>query len=163
MKQMFTPLLSKSSVFFGAILLLSTGFVGSGLKAQCSVPQVTAGSANCPGNITLTASGSTGLFRWYNQPTGGTVIATTSSYTTPSLFATSTFYVEAVDHLTAPTCSSGRVAVLAVINPIASPTVSGGGTINCGSSATLTASGSTGLFRWYDSPAGGSPIGFGTS
>jgi len=153
--------LHKKSIL-ALLAFVSFAFVQE-LGAQCSPPNATAGTANCPGNITLTASGSTGLFRWYNQPTGGTVIATTSSYTTPNLYETTTFYVEAVDNLLAPTCSSGRVAVLALVNPLTSPTVTGGGTINCGSSATLTASGSTGLFRWYDSPSGGTPIGFGTT
>ena len=41
---------------------------------------------------TLNASGSTD-YKWYNVPTGGTVLTTGTSYTTPSLTGNTTYYV----------------------------------------------------------------------
>ncbi len=51
-------------------------------------------SAVCPGEaMTLTASGADSL-RWYSAATGGTALATGTSYTTPNLSGTATYYVE---------------------------------------------------------------------
>jgi hypothetical protein len=47
-----------------------------------------------PGSVTLTATGS-GTLRWYDSPTGGTLLATGSSYSTPVLTESTTFYLEA--------------------------------------------------------------------
>jgi hypothetical protein len=102
-------------------------------------------AANCgPGSVTLTASGAPagGTYAWYTQLTGGTAIsgATAASYTTPSLSATTTYYVSAMN---ASGCESPRTPVTATINAL--PTVSiatGGPTSFCqGGSVVLTASG----------------------
>lgn len=46
-----------------------------------------------PGSVTLNATGS-GQLSWYTQPTGGTAAGTGTTYTTPSLSTTTTYYVE---------------------------------------------------------------------
>ncbi|WP_158642532.1 immunoglobulin domain-containing protein, partial [Chitinophaga japonensis] len=55
-------------------------------------PQVAVG-----GTVTLTAANrlSGATYRWYSTPMGGTPLATTASFTTPSLSRTTTYYVEA--------------------------------------------------------------------
>ncbi len=49
-------------------------------------------SAVSPNSITLTATGNT--INWYNQQTGGTLLGTGPSYTTPILTNTTTYWVE---------------------------------------------------------------------
>jgi PKD repeat protein len=149
-----------ASKFLQLTLILCLGFF-QGMYSQCAIPSVQAGSSNCPGTVTLTAGGSTGIFRWYEQPSGGSVLATTANYTTPTLYGPKTFYVEAVDHATSPTCSSGRVAVVAQVAQLSSPVASGGGTVTCGGSASLTASGSSGFYKWYNSS--GNQVGSGSA
>lgn len=62
-------------------------------------PQVltTTPGARCgPGTVTLQATGSTGTtLSWYNAATGGSLVGTGSPFTTPSLTATTTYYVSA--------------------------------------------------------------------
>lgn len=58
-----------------------------------SAPLVTNGSTCTTGPVTLTAIGS-GTVRWYDQLTGGNLLATGNSYTTPSITSTQTYYVE---------------------------------------------------------------------
>ncbi|MEW6469766.1 MAG: M4 family metallopeptidase [Bacteroidota bacterium] len=55
----------------------------------------TTGAVSCtsPASVTLSATG-TGTLEWFTQPTGGTSINTGTTYTTPSLSATTTYYVE---------------------------------------------------------------------
>jgi Zn-dependent metalloprotease len=51
------------------------------------------GTSTCnPASVTLNASGS-GTLNWYTQPAGGTSIATGTTYTTPVLSSTTTYYV----------------------------------------------------------------------
>lgn len=52
-----------------------------------------AGTATCnPASVTLNAAGS-GTLNWYSQPSGGNAVATGSSFTTPVLSSTTTYYV----------------------------------------------------------------------
>ncbi|RZL07162.1 MAG: VCBS repeat-containing protein, partial [Hymenobacter sp.] len=64
-------------------------------------PAVTSASRCGAGTVTLQASGAVtgGSYRWYTVATGGTALsgATGSSYTTPTLYGTTTYYVSAVD------------------------------------------------------------------
>ncbi|MCU0420690.1 MAG: gliding motility-associated C-terminal domain-containing protein [Cyclobacteriaceae bacterium] len=117
------------------------------------------GSANCgPGALTLTASGGTaGQYRWYTVPTGGTAITgqTNATYTTPSISTTTTYYV-AINN---GTCESNRTAVVATINTLPSPPTATGATSCAPASVTLSAVGGTsGQYRWYTTPTGGTPL-----
>lgn len=71
------------------------------------------------GTAVLSATGSAGTvsYNWYSAAMGGTPIetVTTSDWTTPSISATTTFYVTAFDG----TCeTSVRVPVVATVNPV---------------------------------------------
>ena len=65
-----------------------------------SVPTTTPGSRCEAGTVTLSATaGSPGTFRWYTAPTGGILLqtnssVTTTSFTTPAIPSTTTYYVE---------------------------------------------------------------------
>ena len=85
---------------------------------------ITTGASGCsPSTIILNASGGTsGQYRWYTVATGGTAITgqTNSSYTTPSL-TTSTTYFVSIDN---GTCESARTSVIATITgPCVQPPV----------------------------------------
>jgi len=118
------------------------------------------GASNCgPGQIVLTASGgSAGQYRWYTVSSGGTADGsqTNSSYTTPSITTTTTYYVSIHNG----TCESARTPVTATIltlPPLPSVTASQG----CSPSASLALSasgGAAGQYRWYTVATGGTPI-----
>lgn len=118
-----------------------------------SSPTGTGATTTCGATATLSATGSTGTFAWFTTSTGGTAVSTSPSFTTPALFVTTTYYVEATSGI----CSSPRVPVVVTIPSIASPTASGSSMI-CGSTTTLTASGSSGSYAWYTAPTGGTAI-----
>jgi PKD repeat protein len=120
----------------------------------------TAPSSRCDaGTVTLGASANAGTLNWYGVPTGGTILATGSSFTTPSISSSTTYYVEAVNG----SCSSARSAVLATINN--SPTITSTipTTICSGETFTISATASAGTLAWYNLPTGGIVQGTGTS
>jgi hypothetical protein len=81
----------------------------------------TNGSACGTSIVTLSATGSAGTtLNWYDAATGGTLVGTGSTFFTPVLSATTTYYVEAAF---GTTCSSARTAVTATINSSASSQV----------------------------------------
>jgi gliding motility-associated-like protein len=107
----------------------------------------------CPGSVaTLTATSSVGgTFQWYTAATGGTLLSSDVTYTTPALTANAIYYVQTTES----GCASARTAVnVTVLDPVPAPTVPA--TDVClGSSATLTASGSPDSYEWYDAATGG--------
>ncbi len=76
-------------------------------------------AARCgAGTLTLTATTSIGDINWFSSSTGGVSLYTGTSFTTPSISSTTTYYAEAVND----SCvSATRTAVVATINnsPIA--------------------------------------------
>lgn len=93
----------------------------------------------------ITASGSTGTYQWYDAPTGGNFLANGATYNTPAITGKTTFYVET----TVNGCPSTRSAV--TVTPYA--VFATGGTTCPGSSVVLTAGGA-GSYIWYDAPGG---------
>jgi uncharacterized delta-60 repeat protein/gliding motility-associated-like protein len=118
-------------------------------------PSVTNASTCTTEGVTLTASGATtGQYRWYDVATGGTAIggAVSSSFITPELSETTTFYV-AINN---GSCESERTPVTATLNPSLAPPSTSDVTICAGEAAVLTATGGIdGQFRWYDIAIGG--------
>ncbi len=124
-----------------------------------SAPTTTGGTACGPNPVLLTASGSiNGNYRWYTTSSGGTAIAgeVNSTYATPVLFASTTFYASINDG----TCESAtRTAVTATINTLPAAPTTAGATDCASTPMTLTASGGTnGQYRWYTVATGGIPI-----
>jgi hypothetical protein len=109
-----------------------------------SAPATTPASRCGTGSLNLAAAGAPtgGSYAWYTQATGGTAIAgaTGASYATPSLTATTTYYVSA---LTAGGCEGPRTAVVAIVNATPTVSVAANGLLSfcAGGSVTLTASG----------------------
>lgn len=100
------------------------------------------------------------IFRWYSTPTGGTPIATGTSFTSGALPTDTAFYVEAVK--TSQNCANPvrtKATVLIGAAPVA-PTVENATVTTCSStSATLRATAPAGAtFRWYAQPTGGTAL-----
>ncbi|WP_207434270.1 cohesin domain-containing protein [Sabulibacter ruber] len=131
------------------------------VNAVPAAPSVTGAERCGNGSVTLSASGAPAgaTYRWYTAASGGTAIsgATGTTYATPSLTATTTYYVSVVN---SSNCESGRTAVTATINaePNA-PTVTAAERCGTGS-LTLTASGAPAgaTYRWYIVATGGTAI-----
>jgi hypothetical protein len=93
------------------------------VKARCNAKIASvAGQSQCsstPVSFTLGATGvSASGFNWYNASTGGSVIGTGSSFATPAISATTTYYVTATGLNTAGgACESfTRIPVVATYN-----------------------------------------------
>lgn len=113
----------------------------------------------CTGStVTLTATAPGGIYQWYDKATGGTLLATDSSYTTPILTTTTTYYVQT----TVYGCVSPRKAVkVTILAPVAGPK-STGASVCSGNAASLTASGFS-SYTWYDKATGGNYLSSGAN
>jgi RHS repeat-associated protein len=118
------------------------------------------------GTVTLTATPGTNgnAIRWYSESSGGTLLYTGTSYTSPSLSSTVTYYAESYNSSTECTATS-RKAINAVVNLI--PSVATGSDVTrCGSGTViLTATPGTNgnTIRWYSNSSGGTLLYTGTS
>ncbi|MFY7911088.1 MAG: CHRD domain-containing protein, partial [Emticicia sp.] len=102
----------------------------------------------CPGaNVSLTATCTTGTVTWYTDATGGVAIGTGSPFShSPS--ANTTYYAACMDFI----CESNRVSTDEVTPvQLEAPTGVSNRSICTGSSATLTASCTSGNVAWYGS------------
>ena len=77
--------------------------------ASAPSPAGVDGTSCGPGTVDLSATGS-GTLRWYDAPAGGIALSTGPSYTTPSLAASATYYVES------ETGSIGATSYLGAVN-----------------------------------------------
>jgi hypothetical protein len=106
-------------------------------------PGVASVNPVCDGStVTLSAMGY-GTLSWYNASSGGTYLGSGTSFTTPSLSSTTTYYVQD------STCAaSTRTAVTVTVNPL--PTISLAGNLSycSGDSTTLSVNGSGDGFEW---------------
>lgn len=112
-----------------------------------------AGQVICSGSTaTLTAKAQSGTFEWYNAATGGTLLSSNATYTTPALTANTTYYVQTVSS----GCTSSRTPVQVQVLPVPPAPTASNATVCSGNSATLVASAAGGgNFEWYDAPTGG--------
>lgn len=109
------------------------------------------------GTVTLQATASNGSVNWYDTASGGTLLATGNTYTTPVITVTTTYYVDAG-------CATSRIAVTATIDTIPTITATNSPVSRCGAgTVTLEATASTGNVNWYSSLTDNTIIGNGTS
>lgn len=112
----------------------------------------------CSGTATtLTPTAPGGMYRWFNQASGGTPLATAASFNTPTLTASTTYYVQTIVN----GCVSSRVPVAVTVNPIPAAPNASGMTICSGNTAVLTATAPGGNYEWYDAASGGTLLGSG--
>nr|MBA3900744.1 hypothetical protein [Bacteroidota bacterium] len=109
------------------------------------------------GTLILTASGGT-TYRWYQNATGGAILFTGSSFTTPILTATDSFYVANFDGTNESLRTKVRAFVHAIPNAPVAQDVS-----RCGpGTVTLSATGGPSL-RWFAAASGGGALFTGAS
>lgn len=110
----------------------------------------------CGQTASLTASGN-GSFTWYANSNGSGQLGTGANYTTPVLNATTTFYV----NQTVSGCASALTPVTVTANVPSTPTANNV-SINCGQTATVSAS-SNGPLIWYSNSNGSGQVGSGST
>ena len=103
------------------------------VSAIPTITGTTPGSVCGTGTVNLGATGSIGIINWYDALTGGTLVGTGTSFTTPVISATTTYYAEAAN---SGCTSASRTAVVATVNPL--PIVSAPASVNVGSTITLS-------------------------
>ncbi len=138
---------TRTSVLATVITTLPT--ISSTNNLQASATRCDAGS------VTLTATASTSgvTIDWYSAPTGGTLLGTGTSFVTPVISATTTYYAQATNCIGTNT---NRTAVIATVLNTPSVTSVTGGTVCQNTLVTLRATASTGgNIRWYDQSTGG--------
>ena len=98
------------------------------------------------GTVALGATASAGTVNWYTASSGGSSISTGNTYTTPSISAPTTYYVDA----TASGCTTAsRTAVIATVNPLPTVSISGPASACAGSSGNIyTTQGSMSNYTW---------------
>lgn len=128
-----------------------------------TIPQITnfINNSRCgSGSLTLQASSNNGTVNWYSNPTGGTPIFSGSSFNTPFLNTTTTYYVDAFPS----TCSSGnRTPVIAIIREIPTISFTTPNAICQNTNTTILATTSVGSINWYDSATSTTILASGTS
>ncbi|HEY1038219.1 MAG TPA: T9SS type A sorting domain-containing protein [Bacteroidia bacterium] len=88
----------------------------------------------CEGSNAILSATGTGTMAWYNVASGGTTLGTGTTYSTPALFVTTTFYVESSN----AGCISNRVPVTVSVNPAPNISINGLSTICSGNGVSLT-------------------------
>ena len=118
------------------------------------------GVAICSGSAAvLSATTPSGTLQWFNVATGGTLLQAGATFTTPALSTTTTYYVQSNTN----GVISNRTPVVVTVNAIPIAPIAQGTSICAGGTATLTASGSTGVYQWYDAATGGNLIATGST
>ena len=122
-------------------------------KIETTTPATRCGT----GSVTLQASVSNGTVNWYDLATSGTLLFTGTSFTTPTITNTTSYYVDASN------VGCSRTEVIATIKTI--PTIATTSPAStCGPGiVTLGATASAGTINWYTTLTGGTSIGTGTS
>lgn len=148
--------------------LTATNAMGSNTSTQTnyiiinetpSITSTTPGSRCGVGTVSLSAVSATGTISWFSTATGGTALGTGASFTTPSISANTTYYVEVASN----GCTSSRTAVLATINTNPTVTNPGTQTVCIGSSSNaINFTGNSGntTYNWTNS---NTSIGLGAS
>ncbi|WP_405002415.1 beta strand repeat-containing protein, partial [Flavobacterium sp. T-16] len=122
-----TPNISVSTQYF--VNVTSNGCTSSRtavLATINTIPTITSttpGSRCGSGTVPLQATASAGTINWYANAQGGTLLASGTTFTTPIINATTTYYVEAIANGCA---SSSRIAVAAVVNEVSTLVLTSG-------------------------------------
>lgn len=141
-----TPVISTTTTYYAEASdgTCSSGRASAVATVGTTTPDPTVSSAaRCgAGSVTLSASSSATLI-WYASASGGTQLGTGSTFTTPFLTTTTTYYVQATNGI----CPSNYIAVQAIINT--PPTISlGPDTIHVFNSTILNPGSGFTAYSW---------------
>lgn len=167
---------ASGNTFTTPILSTSTTYYVEATNASCTtasrtailatinpIPTITTATsaARCEsGIVTLRATASAGTINWYTTATGGTSLATGTSFSTPFLLSTTTYYVDATEN----NCTTvTRTAVNATIDQVPTITTTSPSASCGGGTATINARSSIGVVNWYNSPSNGTFLATGDS
>jgi uncharacterized delta-60 repeat protein len=157
-----TPVISANTTYY--VDLTNTCGTSARVSAIATVTTTPTIATTTPdticgaGTATLGATSATGTLNWYQFSMAGSPLGTGTSFITPSITGTTTYYVDA----TYGTCTSGRIAVTATVSSIPGvPVGTPGARCDIGT-VTLVASGS-GVLNWYTVSTGGASVGTGSS
>lgn len=120
----------------GVVVAIGLLSISQWSYGQCNAP-VVATSGVCAGNTkSLTPSNlqSGATYEWYTAPSGGTLLYTGNTYTTPALTTTTSYYVSA----RTSSCTSPRTQVNVVVNPLPNPTITTPASVCSGAEFTIT-------------------------
>lgn len=105
-----------------------------------------------PASVTITASGCSGTYNWYNVAAAGSSLGSNPSFVTPVLNASTNYYVSC----TFNGCTSKRTLALVRVFTNTPPEVSNAAICGTSNSTTLSATGCSGMsFAWYSVASGG--------
>ncbi|MEQ8363572.1 MAG: DUF6443 domain-containing protein [Cyclobacteriaceae bacterium] len=113
------------------------------------LPSPLHGSTCGPGTVSLSAAyGTNGNnVKWYAAASGGSPLATSLAYVTPTLSSTTTYYISSYNSTT--TCESARVAIIATVKTIPNaPIITGIERFGSGSFSLVASGGDT--YTWYN-------------
>ena len=122
-----------------------------------AAPTSVTNNSRCGNGTVVLGASATSTIYWYGSSSGGSSLNSGTSYTTPSLNSTTTYYVQ-----TGTTCPSARIPVVATVNPVSANPVTVGDS-RCGSGILTLSATASDPITWYDAPSGGSSVGTGTS
>ncbi|MEI6695395.1 MAG: FG-GAP-like repeat-containing protein, partial [Bacteroidota bacterium] len=158
-----TPGISATTTYYAGAIT-SSGCVSSArtsvtatiISALPVISSSTPASRCDEGSVTLAAVASITFettINWYTAPTGGTPVGTGSTFVTPELNTTTSYYVDATNCIGS---TLSRTAVIATVNitPTIISTMPASGCRN--TSVGLSAIASAGTLNWYNVASGGS-------
>ncbi|WP_181369524.1 T9SS type B sorting domain-containing protein [Flavobacterium album] len=160
-----TPAINATTTYYaeavnGTCISSSRSAVIVNVSASPTVTVTTPSPLCGQGSATLQATASSGMVNWYATATGGTVLATGTSYTTPVITATTTYYAEAANG----TCVSARQPVTVTVNALPTINSANPAVVCAGQAATISVGTPTpATINWYSTATGGTILGTGNS
>lgn len=159
-----TPSLAATATYYvegvnGSCISLIRTAITATINAIPTVTSTTPASRCGTGSVVLNAASSVGSLVWYNVSTGGTALATGTSFTTPTIATTTTYYVEATNG----TCTSTRTAVTATVDDLQTITSTTPNSRCDAGTLTLSAAATGGTLNWYANPTGGTSLATGSN
>jgi gliding motility-associated-like protein len=126
---------------------------GPGAPTVNDISPVVCFGATATLEVTSGISSPANVFNWYSDAALTTVVGTGTTFVTPAITSTTSFWVAEAD--AASGCTGGSVEIVVTPLPaVATPTVTSPVTVCSGTSAVLTASGDAGnAIKWYTDPA----------
>ncbi|WP_163408716.1 Ig-like domain-containing protein [Flavobacterium ajazii] len=124
-------------------------------STQITIPEATITNPNpiCDsGSLNLKATSNAGTIRWYDAAVGGHLLGTGTSYTTPIINTSTTYYADAG-------CETNRRSVTAIVNTTPDVPIVSSPVARCGTgTVTLQATSNLGIINWFATSTGGTSL-----